>query len=152
MDHHNDHHIRYTGLKKIHRVIRKVCAHHDLEVLKRFLNKHPNDIKVTDANGNTTLMLAIRFHKKNVMPILQLLIASGADPLIKNKKGYDGRMCALIYDCPEAIEYFFQQGLDFNDEFLFKLAVTNSDGSLTVLLNQLQWSKDLSFSKDHCVR
>lgn len=140
---HIDHPIKYTGLQKIHRVIRKVCAHQDLDVLKRFLIKHPNDIKVRDANGNTVLMLAIRFHKTNVVPILQLLIASGADPSVKNKAGYDCRMCALIYDCPEAVEYLFKQGLNFNDELLFKLAVKYSEDSLTFLLNHISWSQKL---------
>jgi ankyrin repeat protein len=140
---HTDYSIPYTGLKRIHRVIRKVCAHHNLDVLKRYLIKYPNDIYITDSNGNTPLMLAIRFHKTNVVPILQLLIVSGINPLIKNKLGYDCRMCALIYDCTEAVEYLCEQGLDFSDEFLFDLAVKYSEGSLTTLLNRFTWSQTL---------
>lgn len=73
------------------------------------LNRTPIDINAQDINGETVLMLAIRY---NHIEIVRFLLEKGADTAIKDNKGQTAFMKAKTNKYNHLIELFAQWGVE----------------------------------------
>lgn len=153
MSRHNPCPIIYRQLKTAHGITRNVARTGNFPKLERFFMNHPSDINILDAHLNTPLIMMLRLgDQPHTIPVLEYLVKHGANPLQYNYHGYNSLMCALIYDCPTAVQWFIDHNYQYN--FLIagynplKISVIRSIRSLPMLLVHRSWDQDV---KNECL-
>jgi hypothetical protein len=135
------------GLKTAHGICRKTAKTGNFQKLERFFKKHPTDISIIDDYGNTPLLMTLRLGEQpHTISVVSYLINLGADPLQYNQHGYNSIMCALIYDCYNAVNWFITHNYTYHENIKqyssLEMAALRSARSLPLLLQHRTWSQD----------
>ena len=67
------------------------------------------DVRLSDANGQTSLHIAAH---RNLPDVVDLLVEAGIDVDAVDKEGHTSYVTAIMYDCPAALQSLIDAGCD----------------------------------------
>eukprot|EP00919_Chromeraceae_sp_WS-2016_P004917 GHVR01011628.1.p2 GENE.GHVR01011628.1~~GHVR01011628.1.p2 ORF type:complete len:107 (+),score=13.94 GHVR01011628.1:524-844(+) len=97
-----------------------------LDTVKYLIEKGA-DVNLRNVNGNTALLLTVRY---NISETFKYLIEKGADVNVRNAEGNTALMIASESNLLDTVKFLIEKGADVNLRNVVSAAFTTLSGSL----------------------